>query len=271
VDSGAGILAAPVFDTSVANAARMYDYWLGGKDNFAADRAAADAVTRHIPYAAQACRQNRAFLARAVHTLAEVGISQFLDIGAGLPTQSNVHQIAQAAAPDSLVVYVDYDPVVVTHAEALLAEKSRRVTAIEGDLRQPEQIISGARQLLDFSKPVAVLLFAVLLFAVLHFITDDEQPHAVVRSLTEALVPGSAAAISHITGEGTDEAKSKAAQKVYQGASAPVVPRSRADITRFFDGLNLLFPKAGVTDINRWPEQTIDAAEAPLMFYGGWG
>jgi O-methyltransferase involved in polyketide biosynthesis len=248
-------------DTSVPNVARIYDFLLGGKDNYQADRDAANMVLREIPHSALACRQNRDFLARAVCVLAGAGIRQFLDIGSGLPTRSNVHEIAQAAAPGSRVVYVDYDPIVVAHARALLEKGSRGVMVVQGDLRDPEKVIGDARDLIDFSQPAAVLLFAIL-----HFLTDDEQPRQVVRSLTEALAPGSALAVSHITGEGIEPDKGLAAQKVYRGASAPAVPRSLAGITRFFDGLDVMAP--GVTDINVWPSKAI-GPPTPLTFYGG--
>jgi O-methyltransferase involved in polyketide biosynthesis len=253
--------APPAFDTMVPNVARIYDFMLGGKDNFAADRAAAEKLAKQVPHCALAARQNRDFLGRVVRALAEAGIRQFLDIGSGLPTQSNVHEIAQAAAPGARVVYVDYDRVVVTHARVLLENGSQGVMVVEGDLRDPEKFLGEAQGLLDFSEPVAVLLLAVL-----HFLTDDDQPHAVVHRLAEAVVPGSVVAISHVTGEGTAPDKDQAAREVYRGASAPAVPRSRQDITRFFDGLQLVDP--GVTDINRWPTKAPGPA-APLTFYGG--
>lgn len=246
---------------SIPNVARIYDFMLGGKDNFAADRAAAAKVMQEIPHSPLACRQNREFLARVVRLLAQAGIRQFLDIGCGLPTGNNVHQIAQATAPHSRIVYVDYDAVVVSHARALLENGHPGVLAIEGDLRDPEKITSDARALLDFSQPVAVLLFAVL-----HFLTDAEQPHQAVRCLTGALAPGSALAVSHITDQETEPEKSLSAQQVYQDASAPAIPRSLQDINRFFDGLELITP--GVTDINCWPARSPGPA-APLTFYGG--
>jgi hypothetical protein len=257
-----GELATGGLDTSIPNVARIYDFLLGGKDNAAADRDAAGRVMQEIPHSALACRQNRDFLGRVVHYLAAVqGIRQFLDIGSGLPTRSNVHEIAQGIARESRVVYVDYDHVVVTHARALLEKGSPGVMVVQGDVRDPGEIITGAKGLIDFSEPVAVLLFAVL-----HFLTDGEQPHHVVRSLTQALVAGSVVAVSHITGEATDPEKGMAAQKVYQGVSAPAVPRSREDVTRFFDGLDLTDP--GVTDINVWPARSLEPV-APLTFYGG--
>ena len=256
-----GQLAGGGLDTSVPNVARIYDFMLGGKDHFAADRDAAERVMREIPHSALACRQNRDFLGRAVRLLAAQGIRQFLDIGSGLPTRDNVHEIAQAAAPGSRVVYVDYDNIVVTHARALLEKGSDGVLVVQGDVREPGKIISDAKALIDFSEPVAILLFAIL-----HFLPDEDDPYGIVGTLADALVPGSAVAISHLTGEGTDPAKGRAAQQVYQGASAPAVPRSRQEIARFFDGLDLIDP--GATDINLWPARSLEPA-APLTFYGG--
>ena len=246
---------------SIPNVARIYDFLLGGKDNFAADRAAAGKILKELPCAALACRQNREFLARVVRVLADSGIRQFLDIGSGLPARDNVHEVAQAAAADSRVVYVDYDDVVVSHARALLESGSPRVAVIEGDLRDPGKILEAAEAVIEFGEPVAVLMFAVL-----HFLTDADQPREVVRSLTEALVPGSAVALSHVTSDGIALDASHAAQQVYRSASAEVVPRSRQDITGFFDGLNLVEP--GVTDINLWPGKSSGPA-APLTLYGG--
>jgi O-methyltransferase involved in polyketide biosynthesis len=256
-------LAARGLNTAVPNVARIYDFMLGGKDNFAIDRDAAERVMRAIPHSALACRQNRDFLRRAVRVLADRGVRQFLDIGSGLPTRDNVHEIAQRAAPSARTAYVDYDRVVVTHARALLEKGSDGVLVVEADARNPGKIIGEAKGLIDFSEPVAVLLFAVL-----HFLTDADDPHAVVASLAGHLAPGSAVAISHLTGEGTAPDKGLAAQRVYQGASAPAVPRSRQDITRFFNGLDLMGP--GVTDVNLWPARSLEQA-TPLTLYGGIG
>jgi hypothetical protein len=248
-------------DISIPNVARIYDFLLGGKDNFAADREAAGKILQELPCAALACRQNREFLTRVVRVLADSGVRQFLDIGSGLPAQDNVHEVAQAAAPDSRVVYVDYDNVVVSHARALLESGSPRVAVIEADARDPGKILEVAGGLIDFGEPVAVLMFAVL-----HFLTDADQPREVVRSLTEALVPGSALALSHVTGDGIAPDAGPAVQQVYQGASAPVLPRSHQDISGFFDGLDLVEP--GVTDINLWPGKS-SGPLAPLTLYGG--
>jgi len=255
--------AAGGLDVTTPNVARIYDYMLGGKDNFAADREAGGRVLREIPHSTLACRQNREFLGRVVRDLAGRGIRQFLDVGSGLPTRDNVHQIAQRTGPGARVVYADYDRVVVAHARALLAKGASGVSVIQADLRDPETILAEAGKNLDFSQPVAVLLFAIV-----HFLTDADKPHEIVRILTRDLAAGSAVAVSHLTGDGTDPARGRAAQEVYQGASAPAVPRSRRDILALFDGLELADP--GLTDINLWPARALSPG-VPLVFYGGVG
>ena len=255
-------LAARGLDVTVPNVARIYDFILGGKDNFDADRAAAAQLLAVIPGGSGPARMNRAFLGRVVHFLAaERGIRQFLDIGSGLPTASNVHQIAQAADPSARVVYVDSDPVVVLHAQAILEDRAKGV-AVRGDLRDPDGITASpaVRELIDFSQPVAVLLFAVL-----HFVPDADDPRALLARFGDVMAPGSALALSHITDENIDEEAARAGRAVYQSASAPIVPRSRAQIEGFFDGLDLLPP--GVVGISHWPEP--DPGGAALHFYGG--
>jgi len=256
-------LAARGLDVTVPNVARIYDYILGGKDNFDADRAAAAQILAVIPGGSGPARMNRAFLGRVVHFLAaERGIRQFLDIGSGLPTASNVHEIAQAADPDARVVYVDSDPVVVLHAQAILEDRARGVAAVRGDLRDPAAVTASpkVRELIDFSEPVAVLLFAVL-----HFVPDADDPRGLLAGFRDVMAPGSALALSHITDENIDEEARRAGQAVYQNAAAPITPRSRAQIEGLFDGLDLLPP--GVTDISHWPGP--DPGGAALHFYGG--
>jgi hypothetical protein len=261
-EASSGKPAARGLDVSIPNVARIYDFMLGGKDNFAADRDAAARVIQQMPHSVLVCRQNRDFLGRVVRYLAvDRGIRQFLDIGSGLPASGNVHEIAQASFPESRVVYVDHDSIVVSHARALLQSAAPAVMAAEVDLRDPRKILEEAQGLIDFSEPVAVLLFAVL-----HFLTDAEEPREIVGSLTAALAPGSALAISHFTAEGIGPERSLAVQEIYQGASAPIIPRSRRNIVRFFDGLELTAP--GVTDINLWSGGS-PGPEAPLTFYGG--
>ena len=235
----------PLVDTSIPNVARIYDYLLGGKDNFAADRDAAEELLSLIPDVQTACYQNRVFLQRAVRFLArEAGIRQFIDIGTGLPTQGNVHEIAQGIAPDARVVYVDYDPVVVSHGRALLAT-APTVAVINGDLRDPGKVLADPtlRKLIDFSEPVAVLLVAIL-----HFIADDEQPYQIADTLKAAMPAASYLVLSHITGDEVPEESSRKAQSVYDRATAPVFPRSRQAIRRFLDGLETGF-EPGITDV----------------------
>src|SRR5271169_303292 len=178
----------PDFDTSVPHIARVYDYWLGGKDNFAADRQLGEQTLEAYPNLVFSVRANRAFLARVVRFLAaEAGIRQFLDIGTGIPTAHNTHEVAQRAAPDSRIVYVDNDPIVLSHARALLKSSRQGACAyLDADLRDPAAILAAAAGTLDFTKPVAVMLIAVL-----HFIGDDAQAGAIVSQLMDACVPGS--------------------------------------------------------------------------------
>jgi O-methyltransferase involved in polyketide biosynthesis len=245
------------------NVARVYDYMLGGKDNFEADRAAAEMILRHVPHSALACRQNRQFLGRVVSYLVrEKGIRQFIDIGSGLPTADNVHEIAQKIDPGARVVYADYDPVVALHSKVLL-EGSEGVRVVQADFRDPGSILGdpGVGELIDLGQPAAILMFAIL-----HFLPDAEQPYEIVRRFTQAMAPGSYLALSHITDEAVSPETRQAAQQVYQGASAPAVPRSREGIARFFDGLELVDP--GLVDINLWPVKALGPG-APLTFYGG--
>ena len=195
-DDGTAGKAGPLpFDTSVAHQARMYDYLLGGKDNYAADRAAAEAWVKIDPDAAFSARENRAFLGRAVRYLAgEAGIRQFLDIGTGIPTAGNTHEVAQAIAPDARVVYVDYDPIVLAHARTLLDGSEPGTTEyIDADLRDTGTILERAAELLDFTRPVAVTLLAIL-----HAIPDADDPHAIVATLLDAVPSGSYLAVSHL-------------------------------------------------------------------------
>ena len=260
--------SGPAFDVSVPNPARIYDCLLGGKDNFEADRQAAARLLKALPGSARACRDNRDFLQRAVRWLAtDAGIAQFLDIGAGLPAMGSVHE----TAPGARVAYVDNDPVVLTHARALLVG-GPLVTVAAGDLTDPKGILAspGIRRHLDFSTPVAVLLIAVA-----HFLTDDDDPPEVIRALMDAVPLGSYLALTHVTADHVHPHDSAAAQQVYAEASAPVTPRSRAEVTRLFDGLDLIDP--GVTDIRRWHPEIPPARPSghqppsPAYLYGGIG
>lgn len=254
------------FKTGIPNIAQVYDALLGGKDNYAVDREAALALTAAIPDAARAARDNRAFLGRAVrHLAAEAGISQFLDIGTGLPTQGNVHEIAQAVNPDARVVYVDNDDVVVSHGRALLA-KAPGVLAVEGDLRYPRELIGRkeVRTFLDFTQPVAVLLVAVL-----HFLGDSESPWQAVSAITRRIAPGSYVAISHVTGDDIPAQAVDRARDIYAAALVQGSARSRARIMRFFEGLELIDP--GLVDVGAWRSGHGREAGRPVLFWAGIG
>jgi SAM-dependent methyltransferase len=255
-----------VVDTCVPNVARIYDFLLGGKDNFAVDRAAARALLAAVPEAARAARGNRAFLTGAVRFLAqEAGIRQFLDIGTGLPARGHVHEIAREADPMARVVYCDNDPVVMAHANALLADAST-VAAAECDVRFPDQLITHprVRALIDFDRPVAVLLVAVL-----HFLEDSDGPWGAVRSIKDRLAPGSYLVVSHVTGDEITLEALRQARAVCQGASAPGTARSREDIERFFDGLDMVEP--GVVDVAVWHARRSARQIRPALFYAGVG
>jgi len=240
---------AAKLDISVAHQARMYDYMLGGKDNFAADRAAVEEWLKINPKMVFSARANRAFLGRAVRYLAgEAGIRQFLDIGTGIPTASNTHQVAQAIAPESRVVYVDNDPIVLSHARALLTSHPSGTTDyIDADLRDTGTILSRATESLDFTKPVAVTLLAIL-----HVIADSDDPDAIVATLMDPLPPGSYLAVSHagwdLRSRDTrqDEVKDLAQRMVQQQPAF----RGREQVARFFAGTDLVEP--GLVRVEEW-------------------
>jgi len=260
-------------NTGVPNPARIYDYFLGGKDNFPADREVAEQVVAIAPVARDIVEDNRAFLRRAVRLLAgEAGIRQFIDLGSGLPTQGNVHEIAQAVAPDARVVYVDNDAMVVTHSRALLAGDN--TAAIEADLRDPDSVMrhQEVRELIDFDQPIALLLMAIL-----HFVPDDEDPYGIVARFRDALPAGSYLALSHGTRDiparpdMSPEAMAEMGAKVerlYQLTTASLVTRTHAQVERFFDGFDLLDP--GLVEIQLWRPDEADAL-LPGGFYGGVG
>jgi SAM-dependent methyltransferase len=260
----------PGIDVSVPNVARIYDYWLGGKDNFAADREAADRQARAIPQLPWLARQNRDFLRRAVRFLANAGIEQFLDIGSGLPTNQNVHEVAQLVNPDARVVYADIDPVVVSHAQALLS--GQRVAAVPGDICRPEDILGDPQvgRLLDVSQPVAVLALAVL-----HLIPDEAGPAAAMARLRDALAPGSYLVISH-AGVPTDHAvgtqrTAPALRELGEAVKAfqRVPARTDAEVAGFFGDLTLVEP--GLTDIWAWrPDgDTVTTTTEVMRILGG--
>jgi hypothetical protein len=246
-ETAARSVGRPGFDTTVAHQARMYDYWLGGKDNFAADRKAAQAALAAYPGMARLARENRAFLRRVVRYLAgEAGVRQFLDIGTGIPTAGNTHEIAQEVAPESRVVYVDYDPVVLTHARALLASKPEGTTAyIDADLRDTGTLLEKAAQTLDFTEPVAVTMLAVL-----HAVGDEDDPYEVVAQIMRAVPSGSYLAISHIAAELEREQLDKSRDSVNRISHQQYTHRSRAEVLRFFDGLEMVEP--GLVELRYW-------------------
>jgi S-adenosyl methyltransferase len=249
------------FDTSVAHQARMYDYMLGGKDNYAADRAAAEQALKIYPEWAFTARANRAFLGRVVRYLTgEVGISQFLDIGTGIPTAGNLHQVAQEIAPETRVVYVDYDPVVLAHARALLTSGEAGATEyIDADLRDTGTILDQAGKLLDFTKPVAVTLIALL-----HAIPDSDDPHAIVARLMDAVPSGSYLALSHIGPEFLSPDALTETQNMSGRIQQQITWRRREQVARFFEGTDLVEP--GLVRVEEWrPEPGSDGAEgSPL-------
>ncbi len=250
-------------DTGVAHIARVYNFWLGGKDNFAADREAAELVISSYPTVLASVRAQREFLGRAVNYLVgEVGIRQFLDVGTGLPTASNTHEVAQKVAPESRVVYVDNDPIVLAHARALLASNPQGATAyLDADLRDTSEVLAEAANTLDFSEPIAVMLIGIL-----HCIPDSDDPAGLVRRLLDAVPPGSYLVIAHPASDVHAAQIGTAANRLNQVMAAPVTMRSHAEVARFFDGLDLVEP--GVVQLHRWRAVPADA-DVELANYGG--
>jgi hypothetical protein len=251
-------------DTSVAHPARVYDYWLGGKDNFAADREAAERVLAVTPGLRFRVRANRAFLARAVQYLAgEAGIRQFLDIGTGIPSANNTHEVAQTIAPDARIVYADNDPIVLAHARALLASGPHGTTQyVHGDVREPAAILQAAAQTLDLTQPTALMLLGIL-----HLIQDSEDPYKIVAALMDALPPGSYLAISHPASD-IHPGQAEAQRRYNERVSTPQTLRTRDEVAGFFTGLELVPP--GLVYVHTWRPgpgdiAPVDAASA----YGG--
>ncbi|MFC5832420.1 SAM-dependent methyltransferase [Nonomuraea insulae] len=247
------------FDPNTPNVARLYNYYLGGKDHFPADRVAAERILKVAPELRAAARANRAFLGRAVRHLAEAGITQFLDIGTGLPAQGNVHEVAGKLVPDASVVYVDRDPVVLVHARALPAGQGG-TTVVDGDLREPDAILKDpdVSRAIDFDRPVGVLLVAVM-----HFVAEAERPDEIMASLRDALAPGSYLAMSHGTGDARAAAVDRATE-VYRSAGSPLILRGRERIMELFQGFELVDP--GLVWLPEWhPEQAdlIDFRDGP--------
>jgi hypothetical protein len=251
-------------DTSVPHSARVYDYWLGGKDNFAADRALGDAMVAAIPTLKTMARANRAFLGRAVRYLAaEAGVRQFLDIGPGIPAAGSTHEVAQEVAPDSRVLYVDHDPLVLAHARALMTSSpSGQTEFIMADLREPEKILADPAlpRTLDLSQPVGLMLVAILMF-----FHDSDDPQGMVKTLLDALPSGSYVVISHPTGDFNPEAIQGAVDAA-TAAGITLVPRSRQEVEAFFTDLDLVEP--GVVPLLAWhPDESMAGEDVESAWY----
>ena len=247
------------FDPSVPSPARMWNYWVGGKDHFAADRASAERIAEAIPGLPALAKSVRAFLREIVYTLAaEHGVRQFLDIGTGLPTADNTHEVAQRAAPQSRIVYTDYDPSVLAHARALLTSTAEGRTAyVQADLRDTHDILKAAGETLDFSRPVAVLLMAVL-----HFIPDEDDPYLIVRKLMEATPAGSYLVIVHAPSDlFPSDAIAEHNRRYNTSGAERIRPRSQEEVSRFFEGLELVPP--GLATLSDW------LASSPFDTRGG--
>jgi hypothetical protein len=254
------------FDTSVAHIARVYDYWLGGKDNFAADRAAGDEALQAYPNLVYSVRANRAFLARAVRYLAgEAGIRQFLDIGTGIPSANNTHQVAQSVAPEARVVYVDNDPIVLSHARALMASGPLGACDyLDADARDTQAILDRAAKTLDFSRPVAVMLIAIL-----HLIGNEDDPAGIVATLMDAVPPGSYLALSHVASDIEPEKMAEMGKRLNRLLAQKGTYRSHDQVVALFDGLELVEP--GVVPIPQWRPDTELTAKTPAAMWGGVG
>ncbi|MEV6292998.1 SAM-dependent methyltransferase [Streptomyces sp. NPDC051896] len=249
-------------DTSKPHPARIYDYLLGGKDNYEVDQLAGDQLAEAAPEVWISVRANRAFLHRAVRYVIGSGVRQILDIGTGLPTSPNVHEVAQELAVDTRVAYVDNDPIVKAHGDALLS-RSGTTSIVLADLRDPQSVIDHpeVRRIIDFEQPVALFLVAIL-----HFIRDADEPERIVATLRDALPAGSFLVLSHATDDFADDRSD--AEAVYNSATATMNLRSRDRVERFFDGFDLVEP--GLTQVPFWrPETTPPPGSEAIGFYGG--
>lgn len=259
----------PELRGDVAHPARVYDYWLGGRDNYAVDREVAERIIAADPTVLGGTRANRAFLQRAVRYLAEeAGIRQFLDIGSGLPTQNNVHEVAQRSAPESRVVYVDNDPIVLVHARALLTGTTEgRTEVVQADLREPGRLLEHpeVREVLDFAEPVAVLMVAML-----HYVTAQHDPYGIVSAFRAAMAPGSHLVLSHITPELLEPQVADQVFGAFTRAGIPVARRGKAEIEAFLDGFEILEP--GVVQVAGWrPDRDVPAGYRAAPVYAGVG
>ncbi len=253
-------------DTSVAHIARVQDYWLGGRDNFAADRQAGEEAVTAFPGLVASVRSTRSFLARTVRYLtAEEGVRQFLDIGSGIPTAGNTHEVAQAIAPDALVVYMDNDPVVFAHARGLLASGPHGNTAYLGtDLRDTGTVLAEAARLLDLTQPVALVLMSVL-----QFIPDEADPWKIVATLIDALAPGSFLVVAHPANDIEARVMARLAARLNQLMAEQATLRSQAQVERFFRGLRLVPP--GIVRVPEWRPDVAEAAARVGTLWGGVG
>jgi hypothetical protein len=254
-------------NTNVPHPARVYDYWLGGKDNFPADAEAAEQAIQAMPTIVESARANRAFLRRAVHFLAaEAGVRQFLDIGTGIPTSPNVHEIAQAVEPTSRIVYVDNDPIVLVHARALLTSTPEGVTDyVDADLRDTGRILAAAARTLDFDQPIGLMLLTIV-----QLIPDADDPYAIVAELLDALPAGSYLVLSQPAKDVLAEGAAQAAERLSRGMPNPVTLRIQAEIARFFDGLQFVEP--GLVPVHHWhpdPDRGDADLERQVAVYGG--
>jgi hypothetical protein len=254
----------PKLDTSTAHIARVYDYWLGGKDNFTVDRKVGDNVLDIHPETAQSVRANRGFLARAVRYLAaKEGIRQFLDVGTGLPSANNTHEVAQSVAPEARVLYVDNDPIVLVHARALLTSSPEGETGyLDADMKDPDAILAGAERMLDFTKPVGIMLVAVL-----HMLRDREEPQAIVSRFTGALPPGSFLVISHLASDVQQDTMAELGRRLNESMTQQFTMRTRAQVEGFFDGLTLVDP--GVVLTHEWRPDSGDDGKTPGVLWAG--
>ncbi|MFJ9348523.1 SAM-dependent methyltransferase [Streptomyces sp. NPDC101237] len=251
-------------DISVPSVSRIYDYYLGGSHNFEVDREAARKAMAHLPGLPKIMQANRAFMRRAVRYAAGAGIEQFLDIGSGIPTFGNVHEVAQAARPGAHVVYVDHDPVAVAHSEAVLAG-NEGADVVAADLRKPQEILSSPQveRLIDLNRPVALLLVAIL-----HFVEDADDPYGTVAQLRDALAPGSLLILTHASYERIPLAPERAesAVDVYKDIRNPLIMRSRDEIARFFEGYDMVEP--GLVPMPHWRPESAPEDEDPYAFAG---
>ncbi|MEV0385941.1 SAM-dependent methyltransferase [Nonomuraea sp. NPDC050643] len=249
---------------NIPHSARVYDYWLGGKDNFEADRQVAEQVIAAVPGVRESARNNRAFLGRAVRHLTRLGVRQFLDLGTGIPSQGNTHEVAQAEAPDARVVYVDNDPIVMTHARALLTSTPEGRTAyIEADVRDPQLVLDHpeVRETLDFTRPVALMMVAILMH-----ISDDDDPAGLVKAYAQSLPGGSYLVLSHLTLDLVAEEMAERYLSATRHQALRRTPRSAEQIARYFEGFDLVEP--GLVGVSEWHDAPLFPDSATWMYAG---